>query len=203
MHAGLRSTLCWCALLAASPSGPAGKTVKTVYLDGRAVGFEAAPASLAGRGFEIGPWRFGRRIRDPKPRDERLNLYIVAPGTQYQVSGAAGFGFNCVINALSKPGAQPEWDIYWAVVLDPAMAQSDFRDEHDLIRGTEAEFLPPQGFALIQVPGHEMLRRYLKIESVEGMQRFRRKSGALPRVILVPSGSVLRARAEEITEADR
>jgi len=83
------------------------------------------------------------------------------------------------------------------------MDQSDFRDEHDLIRGTEAEFLPPQGFALIQVPGHEMLRRYLKIESVEGMQRFRRKSGALPRVILVPSGSVLRARAEEITEADR
>jgi hypothetical protein len=145
LHPGLRSTLCCCALLAAAPPvapPPAGKPVKTVYLDGRAIRFEAQPASLVNRGFEIGPWRFGRRIRDPKPRDNRLNLYIVAPGTQYETGGSSGFGFNCVINALSKPGFEPEWDVYWAVVLDPALQAKDIRDEKDLIRGTEAEFSP-------------------------------------------------------------
>ena len=204
MHSGLRSTLC-CALLATAlpPLPPAGKPVKTVYLNGHAVRFEAQSAGLASRGFEVGPWRFGRRIRDPKPRDNRLNLYIVAPGTQYQVSGGAGFGFNCVINALSKQGYEPEWDVYWAVVLDPALAGNDIRDEKDLIRGTEAEFTPADDFAVAQAPGHEVLRRYLKIDKVDGLERFRRKSGALPRIILVPSGSVLRAHTEEITEADR
>jgi hypothetical protein len=206
LQAGLRAAVCCCALLAGAPAAgppPAGKSVRTVYLDGRPVAFDAAPAGGVSRGFEVGPWRFGRRIRDPKPRDGRLNLYIVSPGSQYVVSGAAGFGFNCVINSLSKPGVEPEWDVYWAIVLDPALAKSDMRDEHDLIRGTEAEFTPDSGFALAQAPGKEVLRRYLKVEKMEGLERFRRKSGALPRVILVPSGSVLRARAEEITEAGR
>jgi len=200
----LRSTLCYCALLATAPvvaPPPAGKPVTTVYLDSRPVHFAAERAGLGGRGFEIGPWRFGRRIRDPKPRDHRLNFYIVSPGTQYETSGAAHFGFNCVINALSKPGFEPEWDVYWAAVLDPALAESDIHNERQLILGTEAEFMPADDYSISQAPAHDMLRRYLKIEKLAGLDRYRRKSGALPRIILVPSGSALKARAEEESSA--
>ena len=185
------------ATAAAIPPRSPSKPVTKLYLDGREVSFIAQPGTSALNRFEIGPWRFGRKIRDPKPKDKRLNLYVVSPGKQYELSGTGAFGFNCIVNALPKPGAEVEWDIYWAVVLDPALAGVDLKNEKDLIVATEAEFAPAEDFSPSQAPGHELLHRYLKIDSAAGLQRFRRQSGNLPRVIIVPVGIVLRARVED------
>jgi hypothetical protein len=196
-----RITICVVAAAAVTaavvPARSSSQPITKLYLDGREVSFSAQSGSSPINRFEIGPWRFGRKIRDPKPRDKRLNLYVVSPGNEYEVTGSGRYGFNCIVNALPKPGAEVEWDIYWALVLDPALADSDLKSEKDLIVATEAEFTPAEDFTLAKAPAHEVLRRYLKIDSAERLQKFRRQSGNLPRLIIVPAGIVLRARVEE------
>ena len=180
-------------LLARTPTRPVTK----LYLDGREVDFVAEAGTSAASHFEIGQWRFGRKIREPKPNDKRLNLYVVSPGKQYPVNAAPPYGFNCIVNALSKPGNAAEWDIYWAIALDPTLGNADVKSEKALIVATEAEFPAADDFDPARAPGHEILRRYMKISKPADLERFRRESGKLPRLIIVPAGIVLRARVEE------
>lgn len=179
------------------PSRVLQSRVEQVYLAGETVKFTAEPATLLSRAFQVGSWHFGRRIHDPKPRDHRLNLYIVAPGRQYKSADGDPLAFNCVINALpTKPGAEVEWDVYWAAVLDPDLGD-DLTNEHDLLLDSEAEFTPGPELRLDQVPGRELLTRYLRLDAADNLERYRRASGRLPRLVILPSHIVLRARAEK------
>ena len=57
--------------------------------------------------------------------------------------------------------------------------------------------MPADGFEPSRAPGHEVLRRYLKIDKADGLEKFRRESGKFPRLIIVPARIVIRARVEE------
>ncbi|MBV8207592.1 MAG: hypothetical protein JO041_12430 [Acidobacteria bacterium] len=190
------SAACLAAVTAQSymAAGPP-RQVRSAYFEGQLVPFEAQHETLITRSFSIGPWRFGRR-EHTNPRDGRLNLYISAPGSQYAVDGAAAFSFNCIINAVPKPGSEVEWDVYWAVALDPALTE-EIRGEQALLIDTQAEFAPAPDFTVEQAPGHELLRRYLRVATVDDLDKYRRKSGELPRVLIVPARIMLKASAGE------
>ena len=178
----------------AQPYAPSpSRQVKEAYFQGQLVPFEAERDTLITRSFTVGPWRFGRRMR-AKPRDGRLNLYVTSPGSQYSVDGGAPYAFNCLLNALPKTGAEAEFDVYWAVVLDPTLTD-EIRSERDLLLGTQAEFSPAPDYEIQQAPGYEFLRRYLRITNVNGLDHYRRKSGELPRILIVPARVVLKASA--------
>jgi hypothetical protein len=169
------------------------RQVKEAYLQGHIVPFEAERDSLLSRSFVIGPWHFGRRLRD-KPRDGRLNLYVVAPGTQYSVEGSSPFAFNCLLNALPKTGAEAKYDVYWAVVLDPSF-KKEIRSERDLLLGTQAEFAPKNDYTVQDAPGYELMHRYMRVANLKELKSYRRKSGKMPRVIIVPAHIVVKASA--------
>ena len=173
--------------------------VKTVYYNGEAMQFTAQQPAESGSWFRMGKWQFGARIWERRPRDGRLNLYVVSPGTQYTVDGDKPFGFNCVINGLpKKPAAIIPWDVYWAVVLDPEL-NVNIQDERDLIIYTQTTFKPDRDAGFNQFPGHEVLRRYLGIKTMADLKRFRRRrrSAELPRVIIVQAHILLRASVRE------
>jgi hypothetical protein len=147
----------------------------------------------------MGRWQFGARTWVRKPRDGRLNLYVVTPGIQYIVQDQKPFGFNLVINGLpKKPTAVLPFDVYWAVVLDPEL-DANIQDERDLIIYTQSTFKPDPDSGFVQFPGYEVLRRYLGIKTMADLRRFRRrrKSPELPRVIIVPAHFMVRASVRE------
>jgi hypothetical protein len=202
--AALASAVCVAAVALAQPyvAPLPAREVREAYYRGVLVPFQAERDTLLQRSFVIGPWRFGHRLRE-KPRDGRLNFYVVSPGTQFDVDGGAPYSFNCIVNALPKrPGAQVEWDVYWAIVLDPSLTR-EIRSEQDLLMATQMEFETPEDFKIQDAPGHELLRRYLRIASVGDLDQFRRKSGHLPRMLIVPARVVLRASAGELLQTDR
>ena len=176
--------------------------VRTVYYNGEAMQFTAQQPqhpSVLGSWFRMGRWQFGARTWQPRPRDGRLNLYIVSPGSQYLVEGEKPFAFNCVINGLpKKPSSWLPWDVYWAVVLDPEL-NADILDERDLIIYTQSTFTPDPDAGFEQFPGHEVLRRYLGIKTMADVKRFRRRgrSRELPQIIILPAHLMLRANVRE------
>lgn len=202
--AAVASAVCVAAVALAQPyvaPSPA-HDVREAYFQGQIVPFQAERDTLLQRSFVIGPWRFGHRLRE-KPRDGRLNLYVVSPGSQFEVDGGSPYTFNCIVNALPKrAGAHVEWDVYWAIALDPSLTR-EIRDEHDLLMATQMEFETPEDFKIQDAPGHEVLRRYLRIASVGDLDQFRRKSGHLPRMLIVPAHIVLKASAGEADETNR
>jgi|SRR5579884_2136711 len=186
----------------AQPYAPSpAREVREAYFQGQVVPFQAERDSLLQRSFTIGPWRFGRRLK-AKPRDGRLNLYVVSPGSQFSVDGGQPYSFNCIVNALPKAGAEVEWDVYWAIALDPGLTR-EIRSEQDLLLATQKDFSPPDDFSIKDAPGHELLRRYLRIASVDELAQYRRKSGQLPRMLIVPARIVLKATAGDQPESDR
>jgi len=175
---------------AASPAAES-RSLAAVYLDGEAARLDVpeSPKPAA-----VGPWRLGPRVSDTKPRDKRLNLYIVAPGTQYHLESGDDFDHNAIINALPEPGKSREYDVYWALVLDPHL-HTDFRNERDLIIAAQASFTPNDLFEFDDVPAETFLRALLKLDSLDDLARYRRKNGTLPRVIIVPAGFAITAAA--------
>jgi len=128
-----------------------------------------------------------------------LNLYITSPGSQYPADASSPFGFNCLLNALPKTGAQARYDVYWAVVLDPAL-KKEIRSERELLLATQAEFAPKKDYAVKDAPGYELLHRYMRVTNLKDLKPYRRrKSGELPRVIIVPAHIVLEAGAGSLS----
>jgi hypothetical protein len=84
------------------------------------------------------------------------------------------------------------WDVYWALVLDPAL-KLDFTGERELLLAAQEEFLPDQIATLEDLPAVGFLRTYLHIDSLAGLDSYRREDGTLPRVIMVPAGMAVRA----------
>jgi len=189
---------CAAALWAGTPGpGPAPQT-STAYLRNQLVTFTLASLQKGQQPFSIGPWQFGARVSDRKPRDHRLNLYLVAPGTQHHAEGYEEFDHNDVINALPPEGVVAEWDVYWAIVLDPALRE-ELRDEQELIVEAQKAFVPGDLFEFQDIPGEGFLRAFLAIDSLDGLGSYRLKDGRLPRVIIVPAGFAIRASAGERT----
>jgi len=185
---------CAAALWAGTPGGEAPGPVSSAYLRNQLVRFHLAPVEGGQQPFSIGPWQFGARVSDRKPRDKRLNLYLVAPGTQHHAEGQEEFDHNDVINALPPGEAMVEWDVYWVIVLDPSLGR-DLRSEQDLIVEAQAGFVPGDLFEFQDIPGQAFLRAFLEIDALDGLAPYRRRDGRLPRLIIVPAGFAIRARA--------
>jgi hypothetical protein len=183
----------WAAWATPAAPAPEGRLLSAVYLDGEVVRLEVADGPKPAM---VGPWRLGPRVLDPKPRDKRLNLYIVAPGTQYHLDGADEFDHNAIINALPEPGKSREYDVYWALLLDPRM-HADFRKERDLLIAAQASFTPGDLFEFDDLPSDTFLRNFLKMDTLEDLRPHRHKNGTLPRVIIVPADFAITAAAPE------
>jgi hypothetical protein len=188
--------LCAGALLGAGaaqqPAPPEPVHITGAYVQGKLVNFEPEVPKHAARLFTAGPWVFGSLVPDRKPKDKRPNLYVVAPGTQYHSEQDAQYDHNVVLSEVPNTSDDVEWDVYWAIVLDPAL-RADFRDERELIIAAQDAFAPGDRFDSGEVPGAAFLRAFLHIDSVEGLQEYRRPDGTLPRLIIVPAKFIVRA----------
>jgi len=180
----------------ASVPGPASPRlpVTSASFEGKSVDLTVTPAADLGRAALVGPWDFGERVSDPKPRDKRLNLYLVCPGRQHHAEGWEDYDHNLVVNALSPEGQSGEWDVYYAIVLDPALRE-DLRRERQLLLAAQSRFVPGDLYELDDAPGAAFLRLFLHAETLEDLAPYRRRDGSLPRLILVRAGFAVRATA--------
>ena len=169
------------------------------YLDGKLVRWIPTSGGPRQKLLHAGPWLIGARNND-KPRDGRLNIYLVAPGTQWHSDKAPQFDHNLVINALPKdPDSGAEWDVYLAVVLDPTL-NVNVRSERELIMSRQESFIPRDDYGFDSIPGAAFLREFLKFQALSDLEGFRRRDGSLPRLVLVPIKAMVRATATEIPE---
>ena len=173
-----------------------GMKVDSVYFNGRLIPFETVPVRRGLRGFMLGPWQFGMRLLNGKPRDGRPNLYIVAPGTQHASKGWEQYRHNCVINVIPLGDKQADWDVYWALALDPALKNADVHSERELLLLAQERFTPRPGMSFEQVPAHAILHDFLGIDSLKALKKYS-EHGSMPRVIILPAHVVLRATAKD------
>ncbi len=175
------------------PAGP-GASVNSAYFQGTTVAF--TPESLPGtRQARMGPWLLGSRVTDPKPRDKRLNVYLVSPGEQHRFPAELEFDHNLVINVLPAEGVTREFDVFYAVVLDPHLRE-DIRDERTLLFAAQERFIPGDLYEIEDAPGEAFLRNLLHMESLAGLKQYRDHEGSLPRLVVVPAGFAIRATAQ-------
>jgi hypothetical protein len=175
---------------------PAAEAITTAYYDGHEV---ALTIVASPQGFLLGPWRYGERVASVRPSDRRPNLYIVAPGTEHRDDRWPRFDHNTIVNRLPEAEQPAEWDVYWAIALDPRLRQG-LRSERDLLLAAQAEFDPGDLYELEDAPGAALLR-LAHVTTPAQLERFRRRDGKLPRLILLPAGFAVRARAAEISAA--
>lgn len=138
---------------------------------------------------KFGPWDLGERLSlndDEKPRDKRLNLYVVFPGGQYKSLLHSQYNHTLVVNKYPVDGKPREWDIFWCLVLDPALRE-DLRSERELLVAAHQTFKTADDFQIRQAPSHAVLAEKLSVTSVDGLKRFRRKDGSLPRLLITPA----------------
>ncbi len=164
---------------------------RQVYYDGKLVQMTVVPGR---EDFKIGPWRISAQVQRDRPKDGHPNLYVAAPGTQYATSGAEQYSHNEVVSVVSQKPDPREWDVYFAIVLDPGLHE-DFRSEQQLIIATQDDFQPAADFNFDDIPGAVFLRENLGIDSLDGLELYRRSDGKLPRLIIVPSKVTLKASA--------
>lgn len=180
-------------------AGPVRQQIKPflVYHDGANIVF-TPEATGTRRLAKFGPWSLGERLgmsTDDKPMDKRLNLYVVLPGGQYRSSERPEYDHNLVMNKYPVDGKAREWDIIWCLALDPSLPK-DLRSERELLMAAHQSFRPPETFALKDVASRTIMAERLHVTTVEALQRFRRKDGSLPRLLIVPAHLAVRATAE-------
>jgi len=144
------------------------------------------------RNFSYGPWLIGSLVQDDKASDRRFNLYIIVPGAQHQTAPPGDdFNHSILINSDAAPGQRPtEWDVFWVVVLDPALNR-DIKDERELLLLGQTYFIPGDLYDFDDAPGRDLLRQ-LAMTSLDDLAHFRRSDGALPRVLLLSAGAAVR-----------
>ncbi len=178
-------------------TGPARQPVKpfVVYHDGANVLFTPQVTGTH-RPASLGPWNLGERLStssDDKPQDKRLNLYVVVPGSQYH-SSAHQYDHNLVVNKYAVDGKVREWDIFWCLKLDRGLPAA-LRSERELLQAAHQTFRPGASFTLRDIPASAVMAEKLSVTTVEGLKRFRRKGGSLPRLLIVPARLAVRATA--------
>jgi hypothetical protein len=146
----------------------------------------------------FGPWTLGQPLREEKPLDKRLNLYILIPGRQYRSPTRPEYDHTLLVNTLTEDRAR-EWDIYWCFVLDSSVAP-DIRSEHDLLVAAQESFRPRDLFDVEDIPGHEVMAEKLNVKDLSDLRKYRHKDRTLPRVLIVPARVALRATAANPAE---
>jgi hypothetical protein len=180
--------------LAVTGSAPPPVRPFTAYHDGSAIVF-TPEVTGAQRLANFGPWSLGERLTEGKPLDGRLNLYIVVPGTQYRSPAHPEYDHNRIVNKYTIDGKPREWDIFYCFVLDSRL-QGDIRSESDLLVAAHQTFRPADLFDLSDMPASDMMQEKLGINALSDLRKYRRKNGALPRLLIVPAGLAVRATAE-------
>ncbi len=187
--------LCAGALYAGAE--PPREPMPTAYHDGATVTVNIKKPARGHRSLYFGPWQFGIFPRGgERPRDGRLNLYVVVPGKQHHAEGWDDYDHTMIVNAVPHSDEGVEWDMYWVLVLDPHM-RDDLRSERDLLLLAQDRFLPGDLFEFDDIPAEVALRDYLHVSSVEGLRPYRHSDGTLPRILVVPAGCVVRMKIEE------
>ena len=182
-------------VVAAGPVDTGRIQIDSAYHDGEAVPFHVAEPGNQRAQLHVGPWLLGVRTDDPKPRDRRRNLYVVFPGSQHRAPGWPDFDHNCVLSDLPASDEPVEWDVYWAVVLDPTL-HDDFRGERQLVLAAQSGFLPPDLLEFNDLPAEGFMRAQMQVRSLTDLARFRRKDGNLPRLLITPAGYAVRGSSE-------
>jgi hypothetical protein len=166
-----------------------------VYHDGANVVFTPENTGSQRRA-KFGPWDLGERLSasEEKPRDKRLNLYVVLPGEQYRSPDHPEYDHNLVVNKYLLDGKPREWDVFWCFSLDRSLP-GDLRSERELLLAAHQSFHPDESYQFQDVPAATLISEKLSVHTVEGLDRFRRKDGSLPRLLIVPAHLALRATA--------
>lgn len=163
------------------------------YFDGRTVNIKVTPLKRGERPRVVGPWYLGPRI-EAKPSDKRPNLYIVVPGSLHEIEHGQEYDHNEILSAV--PQDESDFDVWWVVVLDPAM-QQQFHSEKELIVAAQQEFRPSADLTFDEIPGASLLRNILHVQDLAGLDKFRRPNGELPRIAIVNAHFSIRAHIED------
>jgi hypothetical protein len=169
------------------------------FFDGHEIDFTATHTRIPGREFKFGPWNVGARAGHVKPVDRSPNLYLVVPGTQFERTDTTAFNHNRILSSIPKGGGASEWDVYWALILDPTLT-IDFHSERELLVAAQEEFMPPADFTLDKVPSQLVLRDYLKIRTLAQLDKYRHPDGTLPGVLIVPANLSVKGTAYDIDD---
>lgn len=167
---------------------------KAIYLNGEPVALAIVQPTVREKAVGFGPWKLGAKVIESKPHDNRLNLYIVVPGDDFQSDNEALalYDHNRVINIVPKENAVSEFDVYWAVALEPHLNR-DFHSETELLAAAQRRFVPGDLFEVTDAPGAAFLRETLHIDSLHDLKPYRHKDGALPTMLIIPAGFAVRA----------
>lgn len=200
-----RKYMIWGLLLAAIvyAAGPidSGRIqIDSAYYNGDPVPFKVVEAGSRRSQLRVGPWLMGVRAADSRPSDRRRNIYVVFPGTQHRAPGWSDYDHNCVLSDLPATEEPVEWDVYWAVVLDPNL-HDDFRSEQELVLAAQSGFLPPDLLEFNDIPSEGFLRTQMKVRSLTDLARFRRNDGTLPRLFITPAGYAIRGSSAPASAA--
>jgi hypothetical protein len=128
-------------------------------------------------------------------------MYIVAPGKQYQLQDYQAFDHTLIISALPKEDKEAEYDVWWALVLDPSL-EANFQDEHELILAAQGRFAPSKNFDVKETPSYAFLRRFLNVQNNVDLEEYFRPDRTLPRVLIIPAKFALRARVESVPQPE-
>jgi hypothetical protein len=196
----MHMTLCGLLLvfLQATP-----QQVERAFLEGRQIELRFSKPQDKERLYVLGPWKLGPKLRKPragnpdKPHDKRLNMYIVVPGMQHQSKDEPAYDHNFLVNAVSRKRREAEYDVFWAITLDPHLT-ADLRTENELLLAAQERFVPNDLFEFDDLPGAAFLESVLKIHSLTGLRKHRDKKGSFPRVLIVQAGFALRASAAPV-----
>jgi hypothetical protein len=176
-------------------SAPSPVRPFAAYHDGSAIVFTPEVTGTQ-RMAKFGPWSLGERLSEGKPLDNRLNLYVVVPGTQYRSSSHPEYDHNRIVNKYTIDGKAREWDIFYCIIIDSSLA-GDYRSESDLLVAAHQTFRPADLFDVSDIPASDMIKEKLGVKTVADLRRYRRKNGTLPRLLIVPAGLAVRATAEQ------
>lgn len=167
------------------------------YYAGDLVRLHAAPSQASESYVTVGPWSLGPRVAT-QPSDKRPNLYFVVPGSLYQIAEYPAYSHSLILS--SAPDDAKDFDIYWAVILDPSLKE-DFTSEKELLLATQETFTPGEDFSFTQIPSAGFLRTFLKVNSLSELDKYKRPDGGLPRIAIITAHKAVRISVEKPEEA--
>jgi len=184
---------------AKTPTKPVSRKIhlKEAYYAGDLVKLQTAPIQTGESYVVVGPWSLGPRVAT-QPSDKRPNLYFVVPGSLHQVAEYPAYGHTLILSLA--PDEPRDFDIYWAVVLDPSL-KDDFTSERQLLLATQQTFVPGDSFSFDQIPSAGFLRDFLKMSSLDDLDKYKRPDGGLPRMAIITAQRAVRISVEKPEEA--
>lgn len=200
-----------CVVMASPPkkkSKPVSRPIppphlQQAFFNGELLKIKQPPLDKGQKVLLVGSWNLGPKI-SPKPSDKRSNIYFVIPGTKHPIPGThRGIGNLTEYDdreILSyAPDETREFDVYWAIVLDPDLHE-EFTSEPQLLLASQQTFTPGDDFTFDKIPTAGFLESHLKISSLEKLEKYRRPDGNLPRVAIITAGFAVSLSTEKPEE---